>query len=277
MSLAVFLAVLFAASIHAGWNALVKSAADKHAATRFVALGAGVVGLAVLPALDPIAPAARPWLAVSAVLQIGYYLLLAAAYRAVDLTVAYPLMRGVAPMLVAIAGVLLFGERLGLAAWTGVAAISAGVAGLVFAGRAPRAGIAFALANAVVIATYTLVDAHAARLSGAPITYAAWEAVATAVPLALHALARDRGRAFAWPRPSSLIVGLVGGAATTTSYAIALWAMTLAPVAVVAALRETSIVFALILGRRLFGEHVGRARLIGATVVVAGVVVLRLA
>lgn len=274
MSLVVFLAVLLAAAVHAGWNGLVKAAADKATATRFVAFGAGVVGALALPFLTPPASAALPWLAVSAVLQIGYYVLLAAAYRAVDLTVAYPLMRGLAPMLVAIAGVGLFGEALGLGGWIGVAAISAGVAGLVFAGRARRAGLLFAVANAAVIAAYTVVDAHAARLSGSPVAYAAWEAIATAVPLALWGLKRGDvapGRIDL----RSLAVGLVGGAATTTSYAIALWAMTQAPVAVVAALRETSIVFALALGRGVFGETIGRARLTAAAVVVAGVVVLK--
>jgi len=276
MSLVVFLAVLAAAAVHAGWNALVKASPDKATATRFVAAGAGVVGALALPFLDPPAVAALPWLALSAALQIGYYALLAAAYRTVDLTVAYPLMRGLAPMLVAIAGAALFGEALGLAAWTGVAAISAGVVGLVFAGRARRVGLLFAAANAVVIAAYTIVDAHAARLSGAPVAYAAWEAIATALPLVAWAWLRREATARRI-EPRALAVGLVGGAATTASYAVALWAMTRAPVGVVAALRETSIVFALALGRGVFGETIGRARLAAAAVVVAGVAALKLA
>ncbi|NLH81965.1 MAG: EamA family transporter [Phyllobacteriaceae bacterium] len=184
--------------------------------------------------------------------------------------------RGLAPLLVAVAGAAFFAEPLAAGAWVGVATISAGVAGLVLAGRARRDGLVVAVANAVVIATYTLVDAHAARLSGSPVAYAAWEAIATALPIALWARVR-RGAAAPPTDVASLAVGLLGGAATTASYAIALWAMTHAPVAVVAALRETSIVFALAVGRGVFGERIGRTRLTAAAVVVAGVVVLRLA
>lgn len=276
MSLAVFLVVLAAAAVHAGWNALLKGAGGGVATTRAVAIGAGIVGLAMLPFLESPAPASRPWLALSVALQIGYFALLARTYRFVDLSVAYPLMRGLAPLLVAAVSVGLLGERLGLGAWIGVGAISGGVAGLVLAHRGERRGVPAAILNAVVIASYTLVDGHAVRLSGAPFAYAAWEAILTAVPFLIWAvLAHLREDTKGSLRLFGF--GLLGGAATTASYAAALWAMTRAPVPVVAALRETSIVFALLIGRHLFHERLGAPRLAAVAVVVAGVVVLRLA
>lgn len=276
MSLEVLLLVLFAAAIHAGWNALVKGSGATAATSRAVAIGAGLVGLALLPFLAAPAPAARPWLVLSAGLQIGYFLLLGRTYRFADLSVAYPLMRGLAPLLVAVASVGIFGERLGLAAWVGVAAISAGIAGLVFARLGGGRGIPAAILNAGVIAAYTLVDGHGVRLSGSPFAYAAWEAILTAVPFlawALVAHVKEKTRASL----RLFLFGLLGGAATTASYALALWAMTRAPVPMVASLRETSIVFALVLGHRLLGEPIGPRRLAAVSVVVAGVVALRLA
>lgn len=277
MSLEVFLVVLFAAAIHAGWNALVKGSGATAATSRAVAIGAGLVGLALLPALPAPAPASWPWLVLSAGLQIAYFVLLGRTYRFADLSVAYPLMRGLAPLLVAVASVWLFGERLGLGAWTGIATISAGIAGLVFAGRrGDGRGIPAAILNAGVIAGYTLVDGRGVRLSGSPFAYAAWEAILTAVPFLLWAgLVHVREKTRASLR--LFLFGLLGGAATTASYALALWAMTRAPVPMVASLRETSIVFALVLGHRLFAESIGPRRLAAVGVVVAGVAVLRLA
>lgn len=274
MSLVVFFAVLAAAVLHAGWNAVVKAADDKATATRFVAIGAGLVGLLALPFLAAPAPAALPWLAGSVALQIAYFLLLARAYRLADLTVAYPVMRGLAPLLVAAVATLVFGERLGVAARLGIAAIALGLFGLVVGRRLDRHALAAAVGTAVVIAGYTVLDGIGVRLSGAPIAYAAWEAVLTAVPFLLRELfaapaALDRRRLVAWG------FGLVGGLATTVSWVIALWAMTQAPIALVAALRETSIVFALLLGRVLFAEPIGPGRALAVAIVVAGIMALR--
>ena len=277
MSFGVFAAVLAAALVHAGWNVLVKGAADKLAMTLSVAVGAGIVAMAILPFLPLPTPESWPFLGVSVLLQSVYYLLIARAYRVADMSLAYPLMRGAAPVIVALFGAAVFGEVMAGVQWLAVGLISAGVVALAFGAfwRQPLAmtGVTAALCNAMVIAAYTLVDASGARLSGSPVTYALLLAVLTGVATVVMALAGG-----ARPRlgARTLGLGLVGGAATTLSYGVALWAMTRAPVAPVAALRETSIVFALVLSRLIFGEKPGRPRIAAALLVVAGVVALRL-
>ncbi|MGE4458365.1 EamA family transporter [Stenotrophomonas sp. Y-13] len=273
MSLAIFCAVLFAALLHAGWNALVKRGGDPLLNTILVTGWAALLSALALPWLPLPAPASWPWLAASTLLQAGYYVLVARAYQAADMSLSYPLMRGCAPPLVALAAGLAFGEQLTAGAWLGIAVVSAGVVGM--AGGAARRQLRLPLYVAVLIATYTLVDARGARLSGNAASYALWLFLLSGLPLPLWALATRRVQLCRhlrdhWRR------GLVGGAGTTASYGIALWAMTQAPVAVVAALRETSILFALLISARVLKEHIDRRRLSAAALIVAGVVLLRL-
>lgn len=185
-------------------------------------------------------------------------------------------MRGAAPLVVALSGAMVFGETLTNGQWMAIGLISAGIGALALgAFRQPlgAAGGVTALCNAMVIAAYTLVDASGVRLSGAPVAYALLLAVLTGV-VTLAVVFAGRAR----PRLDgrTLGLGLVGGAATTLSYGVALWAMTRAPVAPVAALRETSIIFALVLSRLAFGEKVGGRRIAAALLVMAGVAALRL-
>lgn len=276
MSFGVFAAVLAAALVHAGWNVLVKGAADKLAMTVSVALGAAIVSASILPFLPLPAPESWPFLGASVLLQTVYYLLIARAYRIADMSLAYPLMRGAAPLVVALSGAMVFGETLRNGQWMAIGLISAGIGALALgAFRQPlgAAGGITALCNAMVIAAYTLVDASGVRLSGAPVAYALLLAVLTGVvTLAVVFAGRVRPRLDG----RTLGLGLVGGAATTLSYGVALWAMTRAPVAPVAALRETSIIFALVLSRLAFGEKVGGRRIAAALLVMSGVAALRL-
>lgn len=283
LSWAVIFAVLCGALLHAGWNVMVKSGGDK---TLDVALLAALAGLAALPVLLVVGlpdAASWPWLAASLAIHVGYYLTLSEAYRHGDFGVAYPLMRGTAPCLVALGSGLALGERLSVAQWLGVGAVAAGVA-LVGLSRARdalahRRALAFALANAAIIACYTVVDARGVRVSGNPLGYAMLHYVGGALPFPLLVWLRRgaAGRAdllaYArrrWP------VGLLGGMASIGSYSIALWAMTVAPVAAVASLRESSVLFGAILGAWLLGERFGVRRMAGAAVIVAGVASLRL-
>ena len=277
MSFAVFLLVLGAAALHAGWNLVVKRAEDKSHVSVMVAAIAGLLAGAALPFLPAPAPAAWPWIAASVALQVVYWIGLANAYRIADMSRVYPLMRGAAPLIVAMVSITAFGDHLGPVAWAGVSAISLGIAALaVSAGVGARRGMGVALATAAVIAAYTIVDGIGVRRSGSPIAYTAWIFLATAVPLVLWALLRDpvglaRHARRHWP------LGLFGGVATLASYGIALWAMTRAPVAVVAALRETSILFGIAFAAVLLKEPVDRRRLVAVTVVVIGAAALRLA
>ena len=274
MSLGIFCAVLFAALLHASWNAIVKLGGDKLLTTILVTGWAAVLSATVLPWLPLPATDSWPWLAASAALQTGYYLLGARAYHSADMSLSYPLMRGCAPLLVAIAGTWLFDERLPTTAWAGIALISTGI--LCMAGASKAHSIRLPLCIAMVIATYTLVDAQGARLSGNALSYTLWLFLLSGLPLPIWALFARRQQLQGYLR-GNWQRGLVGGFGTTASYAIALWAMTRAPVAVIAALRETSILFALLISALLLKEHISRRRLLAALLIIAGVVLLRLA
>ncbi|MEV4779167.1 EamA family transporter [Burkholderia sp. LMU1-1-1.1] len=284
--------VLFAALLHAGWNALVKSGTDKFLSTTLVSGGAALVALPLLPWLTPPLPASWPWMAASACCQVAYNRLLAAAYRHGDMSLAYPLMRGVAPLIVALASLPLLGERLAPAQLAAVALICGGVlamclprgrhAAAAMAGadhaaarHAGRRAAGFALLNAVVIAGYTMIDGIGVRRSGAPAAYTTWLFVLTAAGL----LASAPGR---WPELPAYArrhagVVLLGGAGSLASYGLALWAMTHAPVAAVAALRETSIFFAAAIAVLFLRERLAPGRVAAVLLIACGAAVMRLA
>lgn len=278
MPLDVLILVLFGAALHATWNAIVKSGTDKSLDAAMVALGAGAVGLFFLPFVPLPKPEAWPFILVSAFLQFAYFQLVAAAYRAGDIGVVYPLMRGVAPLLVATTSGVVLGEHLTSAAMAGVLVISAGVLTLAFEARhGGRNAILLALANAIVIATYTFVDGAGARVSGNAISYTLWMALLPPVLLFAWAVAR-RGRLTVWNHVRrNWARGLFGGAGSIASYGLALWAMTKAPVATVAALRETAILFALLISVFILKEKASIWRYIAGAVIACGVLVLKLA
>jgi len=284
----VVLAVLCGAVLHAGWNALVKSAGDKTVDTALVHfLGAGVA-LPVLMWVGLPQPEAVPYIAASLVIHVGYYIALAGAYEHGELGMTYPIMRGFAPLLVALGSGSLLGETPSPAAWLGIIAITGGVVlvGLANPGQAlhHRKALAFAFTNAAIIALYTVVDGLGVRAEvqagGSALSYVMILCVLDGLPYPLLVWLRrtpaQRQQIVAYARQRWLKAAL-GGAASIGSYAIALWAMTQAPVASVAALRETSVLFAAILGTWLLKEQFGLQRALGTLVVVLGVVSLRLA
>jgi drug/metabolite transporter (DMT)-like permease len=274
----VFAAVLFGALLHASWNAIVKGGTDKLLTTVLVAAASALIAIAFLPFLPQPVRASWPFLLASATVQVLYFTLVAAAYRATDMSRAYPLMRGLAPALVALFAAAVLGERLGLLAWAGVALISTGVFAMTFAARGPASGkgTAIAVLNAAVIATYTLIDGAGVRASGAAPAYAMWLFLLNAVPLVLWALVARRP-AFRAYAARNWRLGLLGGFGNLGSYGLALWAMTRVPVAMVAALRETSILFGMAIAALLLGERITRGRLAAAALILLGAIGLRLA
>ena len=275
-------AVLFGALLHASWNALVKSSSDKALDTALIHLIGSLLALPLLLLAGLPPPGAWPYILASVVIHIGYYIALTGAYRHGDLGLTYPLMRGLGPMLVALSSSLALGESLSPLAWAGVLGVCAGVLVLGLSAHAlerPKA-VAFALVNAVVIAVYTVVDALGARATvqagGSALQYVAALFVLDGWPFALLVLHR-RGFAVAWPYARQRApLAIVGAAASMGSYGIALWAMTRAPVAMVAALRETSVLFAALLGAWLLKEAFTLRRAAGTVVILAGVLALRL-
>ncbi|MCC2632515.1 MAG: EamA family transporter [Ramlibacter sp.] len=271
-------AVLFGALLHASWNAMVKSSPDKALDTAVIHLMGSLVALPLLLVVGIPAASSWPYILASVFIHIGYYIALTGAYKHGDLGLTYPLMRGTAPLLVALSATLTVGETLTPLSWAGILGVSCGVLALGLSRHAmdsPRA-VAFALTNAVIIAIYTVVDALGARQSGNPLQYVVMLFVLDGWPFAAIVLAR-RGWATAWPYARQRApLAVVGASASLGSYGIALWAMTKAPVATVAALRETSVLFAALLGTWFLKETFTVRRAIGTAAIVAGVMALRL-
>ena len=268
------LAVLFAALLHASWNAMIKSSGDKLPDTALVCLGGAAVTFPFLFFVQSPPERTWPYLVASLVIHVGYFFAIVGAYRAGDLSHGYPIMRGIAPLLVAIAAFAVFGESVPLNAWLGIFLICGGVLSLGLVGVASRVAIGWAIANGAIIALYTLVDAAGARLSGDPVAYVLWMFVLDCVPFGLIVLAMRKGELLRYMACNPWRA-VAGGACSSVAYGIAIWAMTLAPVAAVAALRETSVVFAALIGTLLLKEGHLRARVSGAVVVVAGIAALR--
>jgi len=287
-----YLAVIAGALLHASWNVAIRGGTDRRMETARLVAGGSVVAAAVLPFMRQPAPAAWPHLAITAILHVVYFGLLAAAYARARVAVSYPLMRGAAPLLVLLAAVWLFQEPLILPAVAGVGMVGLGV--LLMRVRllpGESSAVGYALLNAAVIAAYTLNDAAGARVSGAPVAYALWTFPLTALPT-LGWLLRRRGLtallALDLPLPRGgaasrwraslhpVLRGLGGGASSLGSYALALWAMTVAPVAQVAALRETAMLFGVLLAWIFLHERPHLHGWIALALIAAGAVMLRL-
>ncbi|HVJ78264.1 MAG TPA: EamA family transporter [Hyphomicrobium sp.] len=277
MPVVVFGAVLLAAVLHAAWNALVKNADDKFLTTVIVAASAALLAAIALPFLKQPDPASWPYIGTSAVIHVGYFVLIAFAYHLADMSQTYPLMRGTAPFLVALAGAFLLREPLSSKAWIGISLISLGVLSMVSVKQeGDGKGIALALFNAVVIAGYTLVDGYGVRLSEAPVAYTLWVFLITGIPLACGSLVMNRATAGPHAR-SNWRMGLLGGFGTLAAYSLVLWAMTAAPVAVVAALRETSILFGTVISALVLNERINGNRWAAVCIIALGAIVLRIA
>jgi phosphonate utilization associated putative membrane protein len=284
LSWAVVAAVLFGALLHASWNALIKAGNDKALDTALMhflgcGVGAVLVALVGLPKRE-----ALPWLATSVVIHIGYYVTLVGAYRHGELGFAYPVMRGTAPLIVAVLSGRLIGEHVPLASWLGVAGISTGVLAIGLTRSARESGsrrhaLGYALANAAIIACYTIVDGIGVRTSGNALQYVALLFLVDGLPYFALVVWQRRAAlppAFAYMR-GRWRVALLGSCASLGAYGIALWAMTKAPVASVAALRETSVLFAALIGVVMLKERFHVQRAVGTGAIIAGVMALRLA
>ncbi|HHG8771015.1 TPA: EamA family transporter [Raoultella planticola] len=276
MSITVFCVLLFAALLHASWNAIVKASGDKLYAAIGVSGSAALIALALLPFAPQPTLASAPYLALSSALQVVYTVLVAKTYQVSDMSQTYPLMRGTAPLLVAVISVAFLDDRLSALAWMGIGVICLAILAMACNGQASsRRGIVLALINACFIAGYTLVDGSGVRLSGTALGYTLWSFFMNGFCLLSWAMVARRQQASRylrqhWPK------GLLGGLGTMGSYGLALWAMTQAPLAVVAALRETSILFGAVIAFILLKEKVMAVRIVAACGIAAGAILLRL-
>jgi drug/metabolite transporter (DMT)-like permease len=276
----VFAAVLFAALCHASWNTLLKIKLDPFAANALITVASGLIAAVAMPFVGVASVASWPWVVGSIILHLAYYYGLTEAYRTGDLSQVYPIARGAAPLMTATASTLVLGEDIGLQGWIGILTLVAGVFLLSVRGgrdiaRIDRRAVGFAFFTAMTICGYSLVDGIGARISGNPHAYAVLLFLFDGACMALVAL---------WRRGQSIITegriywktGLIGGVLTVTSYWIAIWAMTVAPIAIVAALRETSVLFAAVIAVVVLKEPLRAPRVIAALMIVAGLAMIRL-
>jgi drug/metabolite transporter (DMT)-like permease len=268
--------VLGAAFLHASWNALLKGGGDRFRAVVIMSIAsaaASVPGLILLPA-----PAAASWpfLAVSAAVHVAYNCALVRAYAHGDLGEVYPVARGSSPLLVTLAAAVTAGEWPTSAALAGIVLISTGILSLArgWTAKASKAGIAAALVTGVLIASYTVLDGLGARASGNAGAYASWLFFLYALPMVfIYWSVRPRGAPL-FASGSAALKAAAGGIASLVAYAAVIFAATLAPLGEVSALRETSVVFAALLGRVFLRESLSLARFGSCAAVAAGAICL---
>ncbi len=275
----VFAAVLLAAALHATWNAIVKGSGDKHISMTAVVMGHVPLALIALPFCPLPAPASWPYLAAGILLHVGYQLFLMVSYRVGDLTQVYPIARGIAPMLVALVSVMFLNVSLSSNELLAVLIIGIGIMSLVFVrgsdGLRNGTGALMAVITGCFIAAYSLVDGLGAREAGTAVGFYAWLTIIDA--LIFMAIMRI------W-RPGTVTevvtkharFSVLGGGASFVAYALAIWAFTQAPIALVTAVRETSIIFALLIGVFFLGERLNLLKVCSTAMTILGVMMLRL-
>jgi drug/metabolite transporter (DMT)-like permease len=278
VTLGVFLAVLGAAFLHALWNALIKLGTSKVGGMVILSIVEVPIGLTVVMLTPAIDPAAVPWVIAAGCTHFAYKFFLTYAYDRGDLSRVYPIARGAAPMVVALVGAAFLADAVSGQEYLAIMVLAGGIllmARGVFTSGEDRRLLPFALGSALATAGYTLIDGMGARVSGSAAAYVAWVFVADGTFFTLGMLAL-KGWGVIPRNGKAWRMGAVASAASYGAYAISIWTMTLAPIAVVAALRETSILFAVLIGWLVFGEQMTRDKALAAGVIVAGVILMRL-
>lgn len=278
MTMVVFLAVLGAALLHAMWNALIKVGASRVGAMVIMSIGEVLIGVPIALSLPMIAPEAWPWVLAAGCTHFAYKFFLTYAYDRGDLSRVYPIARGAAPMLVALVGAFVLPDAVSSGQYAGIALLGLGIllmARGIFTGGEERKLLPFALGSALATATYTMIDGLGARISGDAVAYVAWVFVVDGIIFTIGMLIL-RGRSVIPRDGRAWAQGIAASGASYAAYAVSIWAMTMAPIAVVAALRETSILFAVLIGWLAFGERMDRMKALAAGLIVLGVIMSRL-
>ncbi|MBK5945593.1 peptide ABC transporter permease [Rhodobacter veldkampii DSM 11550] len=278
MTFGVMLAVLGAAFLHALWNAMIKVGTSKIGAMVVLSVMEVPIGLAVVATRPLPAPEVWPWVMAAGCTHFAYKFFLTYAYEQGDLSRVYPIARGAAPMIVAIVGALFLADAMRAAEYAGITVLGLGIGLMargVFADGESRRLLPFALGSAAATASYTLIDGLGARVSGDAVAYVGWIFVVDGLLFAAGMVAL-RGRVVLAGGWRGWALGGVASAASYGAYAISVWAMTVAPIALVAALRETSILFAVLIGWLVFGERMTPGKALAAALIVLGVALTRL-
>ncbi|MBI1492648.1 EamA family transporter [Halocynthiibacter styelae] len=278
MSAFIFMSILMAALLHASWNALIKTGDNKLAGMMVMALGHGLIGLVTIFTQPMPEGEVWIWLMCSATFHTAYQFFLGYAYQQGDLSRVYPIARGGAPMLVLLVNVIVLGEYMSVQSYMGIALLGVGIilmARGVFTSGESRRMLPFAIGSAFATAGYSIVDGMGARAMDNAVAYVGWLFVIAAVTYPALMIGVHGTQILRIPR-KTWVLGMCGAAASYASYIIAVWAMTQAPIALVTAMRETSILFAVLIGWLIFGEHMSRSKAISAILIVAGVAITRL-
>jgi drug/metabolite transporter (DMT)-like permease len=273
----VFLAVMAAALIHASWNALIKTGASKQSAMLILGVAQAICGIGIAIWKGAPVEAAWPWLLASGLIHMCYQLNLGYAYEHGDLSRVYPIARGTAPMIVLVISALFLSDTMTRTEVAGVVVLGLGILLMVrgvFTSGESRKMLPFALGAAAATAGYSITDGMGARAAGDAVLYVGWLMIIAAVFYIPAAVALKGSVLFRAP-PRAWAMGILAGALSFGGYAIAVWAMTVAPIALVAALRETSILFAVLIGWLVFGEAMTRGKALAAAIIVAGVMLTR--
>ncbi len=277
MSFGIFAAVLGAALLHAGWNAIIKTGGNKQTTMMIFTVWQALIGLSVLVWLPMPKAEAWVWLIASGLIHMVYQLFLAYAYEQGDLSRVYPISRGSAPLLVMVFSLFFLADPITGVEYLGVAVLGAGI--LLMAHGAWTSGesrrlIPYAFGAASATAGYTLVDGVGARVNGAALPYVAWLLFLSGF-FYVPAILMLKGRTIARASFAAWRAGIIPAAASLVAYAVVVWAMTQAPIALVAALRETSILFAVLIGWLVFGERMTKGKAAAAALIVGGVILTR--
>ena len=269
--------ILSAAVMHAVWNAFVKMDGDRLMTMAVVISTTGLLAPLLLLIGPPPALESWPYILLSVLLNNAYFLFLIEAYRFGDLSQVYPIARGSAPLLVAVGAALFANEQLSVVELAGVFIISAGTISLIWRSGlrvdAEKRSIIFALLTGLMIASYTIIDGIGVRLSGNPAAYIGWLFILSPLPIASIAIIRRRGEALVYIRNNWKLAVLAGGL-NLGSYGLSIWALSLAAMAHVSAMRETSVIIAALIGTQLLGESFGKRRVLAAMLVATGVVLI---
>ena len=279
MSLFVLTLVLFSAFMHAGWNLFLKKSQDRLVTMATLHLVSGVIGIAAVPFLPTPYPESWPYIFASVVLHLGYQLFLVKAYIYGDLGQVYPIARGLSPLLLVFVSVFWIGEELSTKMMIAIGLITMGIFSLIFRGKIffdhSFRAVFYALLTGSFIAAYTLADGLGVRLSGNAVSYVLWLMALECWPLLVITVFR-RKHALLGSLRQNWEFAVPGGILSVSAYSIVVWAMQHSPIALVSALRESSVVIAALLSIWILKEETTAKHLIAVMMVAAGVIMTRI-
>ncbi|MCG6576755.1 EamA family transporter [Pseudomonas sp. AF32] len=274
MPIHITLLILFAALLHAGWNALLRGGADRLWSMTMMCIAVAIACTVAAAFMVPPAPASWGYAMLSAVLHVGYNLFLVRSYRLGDLGQTYPIARGSSPVLITLGAAIFAGEHIAPSTLLGIALVSGAIISLAFSGRELSVpSLPYALGTGCFIAAYSVTDGIGTRLSGAPLAYTVWMCALWGVLMPLVYIGVRDARSLFSIRPG-MFTALAGGLVSLLAYGIVIYAMNEAPLGAVSALRETSVLFAALIGYLFLGETLTARRVLACAVIVSGTLLI---